>query len=493
MGVTQYIGARYVPIMADPIEWSSTKSYEPLTIVTYQGDSYTSRQFVPVGIDIGNAAYWACTGNYNAQVEQYRQEVRAFDTRITTAQDTADEAKSGAQAANASLGSGWGSDNTVRAFANDVASNLSDLDTQLDDVSGDVSQLAGTVSDLSGTVGNIRSDLTAAQTSIANTNTTLTGFSPTNRVKTYVDNAIASAVQAQKPMVVIGDSFSNTYYITEENLWYHPVADFLNCDVHAYTERGAGYRRAGNSGHTFSQLATLAVNDTSFANAEVKWVFVYGGLNDLDHENAQTAFTTDFTSFCNYVHASFPNAQLVVCGINAWQSGFSFYNTGTEFRGQVYYESQMPQQTGFINAHGIFVSMCGALGFNSTWYDNTNSHPNNAGQNAIASWILSAMFGTGLVRNSSTSWRASGDTTGKGTATFHFRPGCVEFTGQVNQDHADAYIIDGLGFFKDAAIDTRGIPILGAGAGIFGWFRGKDSSGYVGTNSYGFFHGSREF
>lgn len=75
MAVTQYIGARYVPIFADPAEWTSTKQYEPLTIVLHQGDSFTSKQFVPVGIDIDNTDYWAKTGNYNAQIEQYREEV----------------------------------------------------------------------------------------------------------------------------------------------------------------------------------------------------------------------------------------------------------------------------------------------------------------------------------------------------------------------------------------------------------------------------------
>ena len=84
MAVTQYIGARYVPVMADPIEWSSAKSYEPLTIVVHQGNSYTSRQTVPVGIDITNTDFWALTGNYNAQIEQYRREVQTFDDRITT-------------------------------------------------------------------------------------------------------------------------------------------------------------------------------------------------------------------------------------------------------------------------------------------------------------------------------------------------------------------------------------------------------------------------
>lgn len=80
-GIThkQYIGARYVPIFGrkgeDSIEWDNTGTYEPLTIVLYQGNSFTSRQYVPIGIDINNQAYWAETGNYNAQVEQYRREV----------------------------------------------------------------------------------------------------------------------------------------------------------------------------------------------------------------------------------------------------------------------------------------------------------------------------------------------------------------------------------------------------------------------------------
>lgn len=91
-GVREYIGARYVPVFANPLAWSDQREYEPLTIVTYQGNSYTSMQYVPTGIDIENTAFWALTGNYNAQVEAYRNEVQAFDGRITTAQETADSA-----------------------------------------------------------------------------------------------------------------------------------------------------------------------------------------------------------------------------------------------------------------------------------------------------------------------------------------------------------------------------------------------------------------
>ena len=95
-----YTGMRYVPVFADPPEWSSANSYEPLEIVIHEGNSYTSKTFVPVGIDISNSTYWVLTGNYNAQVEQYRQQVQQFDGRIT--KNTEDIAVNTADIANLS-------------------------------------------------------------------------------------------------------------------------------------------------------------------------------------------------------------------------------------------------------------------------------------------------------------------------------------------------------------------------------------------------------
>lgn len=89
--VRQYIGARYVPIFADPAEWDNTRTYEPLTIVLHEGNSYTSRQYVPSGIDITNNDYWALTGNYDAQIEAYRQTAQnALEMAQTNKTDIAD-------------------------------------------------------------------------------------------------------------------------------------------------------------------------------------------------------------------------------------------------------------------------------------------------------------------------------------------------------------------------------------------------------------------
>ena len=77
MAIRNYVGARYVPKFADPVEWKANTSYEALVIVTYNNASYTSKIPVPptVGNPAENSTYWVLTGNYNAQVEEYRQEI----------------------------------------------------------------------------------------------------------------------------------------------------------------------------------------------------------------------------------------------------------------------------------------------------------------------------------------------------------------------------------------------------------------------------------
>lgn len=70
MGVRQYIGARYVPKFAEPIDWNSGMEYEALTIVRYNLGFYTSRKNVPAGTLPTDTSYWVLTGNYNEQIQE---------------------------------------------------------------------------------------------------------------------------------------------------------------------------------------------------------------------------------------------------------------------------------------------------------------------------------------------------------------------------------------------------------------------------------------
>lgn len=86
MAIHQYIGARYVPKFFENPDgtntWIESVPYEPLTIVTYLGNSYTSKKAVPPHIDIDNHEYWVLTGAYNAQVEEAVEKVNSFEDVI---------------------------------------------------------------------------------------------------------------------------------------------------------------------------------------------------------------------------------------------------------------------------------------------------------------------------------------------------------------------------------------------------------------------------
>lgn len=69
----QYVGARYVPKIVG--EWNKALQYEALSVVTYMGNSFTSKVPVPANVEINNTDYWVNTANYNAQVAEYKQKV----------------------------------------------------------------------------------------------------------------------------------------------------------------------------------------------------------------------------------------------------------------------------------------------------------------------------------------------------------------------------------------------------------------------------------
>ena len=79
-GTSMYIGARYVPIFADPVEWDNEREYEPLTIVVYNGDMYTSKCYVPKGAALpeypeNQTKYWVRTADYNYQFADLKKTV----------------------------------------------------------------------------------------------------------------------------------------------------------------------------------------------------------------------------------------------------------------------------------------------------------------------------------------------------------------------------------------------------------------------------------
>lgn len=76
-----YVGARYVPKLIGT--WDNTQNYEPLCIVIWEGNSYTSKQYVPSGIDITNQNYWVMTGNFNGQLAHIQEQIDRLNSSET--------------------------------------------------------------------------------------------------------------------------------------------------------------------------------------------------------------------------------------------------------------------------------------------------------------------------------------------------------------------------------------------------------------------------
>lgn len=165
-GTQQYIGARYVPVFAEPIEWDINKPYESLTIVTYRGNSYTSKCAVPGGTDITNTRYWAKTGDYNAQVAEYRAAVGDLSTQVTGfAKDNAEFREKIDQ---------YDKDNA--AMKNEVAAataRVDDLAKRVDTAEADIDSLQATANQHTQKLADLEAADTRLAQSIADNDTDL--------------------------------------------------------------------------------------------------------------------------------------------------------------------------------------------------------------------------------------------------------------------------------------------------------------------------------
>lgn len=349
MSVREYIGARYIPLFSDPLEWDSTRSYEPLTVVKNQGSSYVSRQYVPEGVAITNEQYWILWADFNAQLEQYRAEVRQFDGRITANADAiADEVEARA-AADTALGGDIAAETRARQEADST-------------ISGNVAAL-------------------------------------TERVVTLETRKI----------VIFGDSYglgTHSDSATSGNTSYLPKLQSLmpNADISLYAQGGIGFWRAASSagkwsGMKFSgMVGAVAQTIAADVRAKVDSVLFQGGWNDGNHYDEQN--NADFHNAIEAAKNAFPNAKIYVLytyGANPpiklnWARAFQDYQNRAAVEGCVFGES---------------INIVYVLGTAS--YDDT--HPTANQQNYIAGlmcqllmdgysgdyWVNRAASGSGAV------------------------------------------------------------------------------------------------
>lgn len=493
MAVTQYIGARYVTLFADPIEWSSTKSYEPLTVVTHQGNSYTSKQFVPVGIDISNGDFWVLTGNYNAQVEQYRQEVRAFDGRITQAQGDADDAKTASESAQESADTanailaGYAEGDTVKADVSALQTAIGNVDAKIGTLPEGETDV---VSYVGGEVQIINTDLDGIDGRIDNINSTLTGFDQQNTVKNYVDTEIAS-LSTRKKMLVIGDSLSGSTYVAANSRWCVLLAERLDADLYVFHANGAGYAEPGVGGKTFQSLIADAHTSTQFEDADIDYVFIFGGTNDISETMLPSAISGAFDDTLTAARQYFTNAKLYICSTTARYDHLKLVSATRQ--GEVYQLKAWRNRPSFAATGAILLPLTFVLGFNESYYVGGSSdhiHLNANGHQKVANAIWDMMNGI-PVSVYFTGSMLSGSDTSVGVFRCNASPIGLQVFGYTQAAAgSDSYLHDEFLVLRDAGFDNfwNGVSVTGANGGYVGGYSDANSGlhfvGYGGFNCY---------
>ena len=191
-------------------------------------------------------------------------------------------------------------------------------------------------------------------------------------------------------MVIIGDSYSSTNYMPEDDCWWKYVADAMHLIPHCFAVSGTGFQVGAT---TFSQQIDNAAANEEFDNDNVGYVLIFGILNDCKNGNDSTIIN-DITNTINNAKSKFPNAKIYVIGANTWQqmtvkqgNAFSSAYASTYLRSGAFATGAY-----YINVTYLFVGS-----------DNlTNSnHPNSEMHRKMGFYILNKMNGINQHRETS--------------------------------------------------------------------------------------------
>lgn len=336
LDVKEYIGARYIPIFFDDgsgsAEWQSTFEYEPLTIVLHEGNSYTSRQYVPTGIAITNTAYWLQTGNWNSQIEAYRQEVRQFADAISAAQDTADGAQTAAEGAQSTADGAVTVNNTQNTAINGLRDRVAALESR---------------------------PIAAEKLS--------------NRKFIFIGDSYQAGATAGGTTTSFLDYIINWGVIQEGQYWRAEVG-------------GAAFAKEGNTFLTL--LRSLASQISADEKTAMTDIVVTGCYNEHTSTVAQTVAA--MKTFNNYCKANYPNAHITVvpAGWRRYGAGGGAATMSNLYRAvQGWYQGASEIGASFSpGAHSLLARM-------PFYISSDGIHPTVAGYTALARTVVNALTG----------------------------------------------------------------------------------------------------
>ncbi len=384
MATTQYVGARYVPLIyQNPDDnsnnWKQGVSYDPLTIVSYAGGSYTSKTFVPATAPnpVDATEYWVAIGLYSGQTAINTNAI----TQIKHALAAATEAGYVCTEARTKGDFVW-----INGALYECTADIAIDESYTEGVN--ITPISDSLKVLVNTVDDIRGRLTTAEDTI----TTLSGDMSDAQIDiTNLENAVAPLVGMHdfttRVLVCVSDSYGFTPNVDDS--WIGKLKAFLNIpDNHFYRtqENASGFIGVGTT--TFlQQIQTLAGSMTTEQKNAVTDFIIGGGMNDawaLKNGTTATDMSTAIGDCLTYVRANFPKATIYLF-VPAWRLDSAYH---PYLRGIInLYQQNIRRTTRTCFIDGVNWLHRQAL------LDTTEYHPNGVGAFCIALSIASKLCG----------------------------------------------------------------------------------------------------
>ena len=314
MPVTQYIGARYVPIIYqnpddNSNDWKAGVPYEPLTIVSYAGGSYTSKSAVPAGATnpVDAPEYWVSIGLYSGQTSINTNNIDHIQHALANATEAGYTCTTARAEGDLVWINGILYECTAAVNVNDsyteginitqVLDALHTMATAVDQATSDVADLGndlntldGTVTTLSGTVGSLQTQSNADHAAITS-------------------NGIKKATYA----IWIGDSYTqaNSLGADQDKRFATLVSNWLGLTEKNYAQGSCGFLYGANPYTTQIQNAIDDFTNNNLNKNEVKYVFVSSCRNDTNY-GSRDDMNTAVRTIVSAVNTNFPNAHIYI-------------------------------------------------------------------------------------------------------------------------------------------------------------------------------------
>ena len=328
MAVTQYIGARYVPLVyQNPDDntnnWKQGVAYDPLTMVTYAGGSYTSKTFVPTTAanPIDAPQYWIYMGSSSGQITVNTNSI----TKIRHALAAATEAGYICTSDRANGDFVW-IDGVLYECTDDInvndsyvpginivevtdalhalISGLGQASSDISDISNDLDTLEGTVTTLTGTVGTIQTQSNADHAVIT-----------TNGLKkmTYA--------------IWIGDSYTmaGSLGVNVDKRFSTLVSNWLGLTEKNYGVGSCGFIKGATPYTAQLQNAINEFDNDGLNKQEVGYVFISSCRNDTNYGTRNDIINAT-RSMVQDINANFPNAKIYITPL-LWDWKVVYYNS----------------------------------------------------------------------------------------------------------------------------------------------------------------------